>query len=362
MAYFITSSASASVVQTILDPTGSIITSSLYTPNDPINVDNIVYIQKSNSQFPNLSRSVYKPSLSFLYNGQSVSWLYDDDSIRDSDYNLIKTLNTNYDGKGGGGTTDTGSLLLTASVSSNTITFTKGNGSTFPITVDTGSGGNVFPYTGSAIITGSLTITGSLNITDEINLGDVSINPSNQILTTTQNYITSSIQGLFYSKLDECRFPSGGNNIDLLSGSTSTIYGSRNIPSSFFSQSGNYRSKIISLRIVGSIIFGNNRAFNSYIKIGNDIIPTTNTSVNVDKSNDKPFEILTDLIFNSGKLLVCSSLRYCDNNSEYFALPLSNLFETTSSLNLSGDIQFWVSSSSTITEMTGSYSYIEIKN
>jgi hypothetical protein len=37
--------------------------------------------------------------------------------------------------------TNTGSLLVTASVASNTITFTKGDGSTFPITVDTGSGG-----------------------------------------------------------------------------------------------------------------------------------------------------------------------------------------------------------------------------
>ena len=40
----------------------------------------------------------------------------------------------------GGNSINTGSLLLTASVASNTITFTKGNGDTFPITVDTGSG------------------------------------------------------------------------------------------------------------------------------------------------------------------------------------------------------------------------------
>ena len=40
-----------------------------------------------------------------------------------------------------GGSVDTGSLLTTASVSLNTITFTKGDASTFNITVDTGSGG-----------------------------------------------------------------------------------------------------------------------------------------------------------------------------------------------------------------------------
>lgn len=62
----------------------------------------------------------------------------------------------------------TPNAVTTASVSLNTITFTKGDGSTFPITVNTGSGGGggaAFPYTGSAIISGSLTVTGSTNFT-----------------------------------------------------------------------------------------------------------------------------------------------------------------------------------------------------
>jgi hypothetical protein len=54
--------------------------------------------------------------------------------------------------------------ITTASVNLNTITFTKGDGSTFPITVDTGSGGggSAFPFTGDAQITGSLSVTGSI--------------------------------------------------------------------------------------------------------------------------------------------------------------------------------------------------------
>lgn len=63
----------------------------------------------------------------------------------------------------------TGSYLTTASVSLNTITFTKANGTTFPITVNTGSGGGGsgtgFPFSGSAIITGSLFISGSAGLT-----------------------------------------------------------------------------------------------------------------------------------------------------------------------------------------------------
>jgi hypothetical protein len=51
--------------------------------------------------------------------------------------------------------------LYTASVNLNTLTFTKGNGSTFDLTVDTGSF-SAFPFSGSAVITGSLTTIGSV--------------------------------------------------------------------------------------------------------------------------------------------------------------------------------------------------------
>jgi hypothetical protein len=76
--------------------------------------------------------------------------------------------------------------LITASVSSNTITFTKGNGTTFPITVATGSAAPAFPFTGSAIITGSLTITGSLIVTGSLTAG---------IATITTTTIASSAAG-----------------------------------------------------------------------------------------------------------------------------------------------------------------------
>ena len=43
---------------------------------------------------------------------------------------------------------DTGSFLVTASAAGNIITFTKGDGSTFDITISTGSGGGVFGAAG----------------------------------------------------------------------------------------------------------------------------------------------------------------------------------------------------------------------
>ncbi len=60
----------------------------------------------------------------------------------------------------------TGSLLVTASAELNTITFTKGDNTTFPITINTGSGGSggsgIFAATGSyQSTTNTLVITGS---------------------------------------------------------------------------------------------------------------------------------------------------------------------------------------------------------
>jgi hypothetical protein len=49
-------------------------------------------------------------------------------------------------GSGSGGTTDTGSLMTTASAVDNVITFTKGDATTFDITIDTGSSGAEINY------------------------------------------------------------------------------------------------------------------------------------------------------------------------------------------------------------------------
>lgn len=70
---------------------------------------------------------------------------------------------------------NTGSLLLTASAVLNDITFTKGNGDTFIVTVDTGSGSI---NTGSLLTTGSfsdpiLTFTKGDNSTFDINISSI---------------------------------------------------------------------------------------------------------------------------------------------------------------------------------------------
>ena len=73
----------------------------------------------------------------------------------------------------------TASSLVTASVNLNTITFTKGDSSTFALTVNTGSGGGgaAFPFVGDAVITGSLTISGS-SVPDIRLIGNIDVTGS----------------------------------------------------------------------------------------------------------------------------------------------------------------------------------------
>ena len=87
----------------------------------------------------------------------------------------------------GGSTTSTSSLLTTASISGQTLTFTKGDASTFDVTIpsgdsiDTGS----FATTGSNIFSGSQTITGSLNVSGSSTFRGNQIVNANLTLTSS---------------------------------------------------------------------------------------------------------------------------------------------------------------------------------
>lgn len=87
----------------------------------------------------------------------------------------------------------TSSLLTSASANLNTITFVKGDGSTFPVTIQTGSSSSQNINTGSFITTGSNSstqaITGSLDITGSFGLFSYGSTPP---------VSTPSRVGLFY--------------------------------------------------------------------------------------------------------------------------------------------------------------------
>jgi hypothetical protein len=120
---------------------------------------------------------------------------------------------------------DTGSLLVTASSTNDTITYTKGDGSTFTNVINNVSASisasfattalsasfapasDPFPYTGSAIITGSLTVTGSNNTNFNPILSWARQNAGERgILTTNTNGAAvygNRVNGLLYLGINQ---------------------------------------------------------------------------------------------------------------------------------------------------------------
>jgi hypothetical protein len=128
----------------------------------------------------------------------------------------------------------TASSLITASVSLNTITFTKGNGTTFPITVNTGSGGSSFPFSGSAQITGSLGVTGSIEGSNQnglkINLGSGNTIPNvgaNGNALSFGNSITNNTQNNGFAFGDSHTIANPGYNNFIAGGNTNTLNSNR---------------------------------------------------------------------------------------------------------------------------------------
>ena len=100
--------------------------------------------------------------------------------------------------------TESGSFMTTGSVSGNVLTFTKGNGSQFNLTVDTGSVTPIntgsFATTGSNSFNGNQTITGSLITTGSTTLnGTTTLNGNVDV--TTGNLNVYSPQARFSGSL-----------------------------------------------------------------------------------------------------------------------------------------------------------------
>ena len=101
---------------------------------------------------------------------------------------------------------ESGSFMTTGSVSGNVLTFTKGNGTTFNLTVNTGSidtssfintgsAAAVQNITGSLISSGSLVVTGSLSAKGSIDVRSGSLSTVSTNTITYTNYLSSSEAG-----------------------------------------------------------------------------------------------------------------------------------------------------------------------
>ena len=114
----------------------------------------------------------------------------------------------------GGGSTNTGSLMVTGSATNNILTFTKGDGSTFALTVATGSGGGS-TNTGSLLTTASavgpvITFTkgDASTFTVTVATGSV-VSASYATQALSASYFSGSINGTTFT--GDVSFTSGSN-------------------------------------------------------------------------------------------------------------------------------------------------------
>jgi hypothetical protein len=147
--------------------------------------------------------------------GSNVYGPFGSNSVISSSFALTASFALN-----GGGSTDTGSLLTTGSVSGNVLTFTKGDSTTFNLTVDTGSGG-VSTDTGSLLTTGSVlgnVLTFTKGDSTTFNL---TIDTGSGTTNTGSLLTTGSVSGnvLTFTKGDDTTF---NLTIDTGSGTTNT--------------------------------------------------------------------------------------------------------------------------------------------
>jgi hypothetical protein len=196
---------------------------------------------------------------SYVLTAQTASYVtasnvfgpYGSNSVISSSYALTASYALN-----AGATVSTASLLTTASVSLNTITFTKGNGSTFNITVNTGSATTV--STASLLTTASIS-TNVLTFTK----GDSS---TFNLTIASSSYAVSSSYALSASNVSAA-VDNNTNNYILTATGGSTINGESNLT---FDGSA--------LKVTGSV------TISSSLAVGN-ITPSA-TVGRIDASND----------------------------------------------------------------------------
>jgi hypothetical protein len=138
----------------------------------------------------------------------SASHALNADTAISSSYALTASFALNAGGA------DTGSLMVTGSVSSNTLTFTKGDGSQFSLTVNTGSAVTV--DTGSLMVTGSVSLNTLTFTKGDGSTFDLTVNTGSAVTVNTGSLlVTASISDATttYTKGDGSTFALVTNNV-----------------------------------------------------------------------------------------------------------------------------------------------------
>jgi len=194
-------------------------------------------------------------------------------------------------------------------------------------------------------------------VTNQVTKNDFLIN----ILNFSGNTDTfdGSVQRTIYSRTNVITYIVGTDS-DLFSGNTN--FGSRSFPQSFFTNSTNYKSKIIHFRITGQWASGggNDTTATITLKIGNDILTTITETLS--QNSNKPSEIYGEILITNGNAIVCYAVGWCDQTGDYRKLALSNPATLVDVTGFNGgDFQLIIGSNTT-RNFTSYLGYIQIWN
>ena len=140
-------------------------------------------------------------------------------------------------------------------------------------------------------------------------------------------------------------------DVDFFSSSLDHSYGSRFFSTEFFTNSTNYKAKIIHFRTVNYLTddhpTGNNTNFSCSLYIGDQKLTNSDVgSVELASSNSKPSEISGEIIMTQGNAKVCYSIGWCDTQGNYNRVPLSNIIPSQNvSGFLGGDLKLIINKS-----------------
>ena len=173
----------------------------------------------------------------------------------------------------------------------------------------------------------------------------------------------ASVRTLYARNNDIIYISGSSTNTDFLG--SSTTWGSRALPQSFFDDSVNYVAKVLHFRAIGLFASGGSSDTNAAIRlqIGDQIIVGSNLGTQtLSFTSNKPFEILGELYITAGSASACYSIGWCDQTGDMRRTPLSNVTVSGSFADLTpGDFKIIVSGSTNRT-MTSYYAYFQAYN
>lgn len=195
---------------------------------------------------------------------------------------------------------------------------------------------------------------------------------SNAILNDSSSFLIQpdDLYGTYhrtlYARNDDITYDyAAGQNVDILSSSVNHINGSRTFSTSFFSQSVNYKAKIIQFRIVNYLTNltsdGNSTDLSCSLYFGDQkLIHSDIGQVSLASSTSTPMEIGGELVFTNGNVQIGYSVKWCDSTHDHRKIPLSSVTEYQDiSEFIEGDLKLIIHNSTDRT-FNSYYGYINV--